>query len=360
MLELNSVAWPNPSMWMHAPQPFQYNSGNAFSTLKNSEDVHTHSPTRHESREMASANLPAMYHTWAYKGFAMPPTPWQNNQSDPWGNVDHFGTDPFLNAFTLPEPDPHRGARSYRDDISMPDYKSSTSSSSRAISSMTGISYEHSKQPSVTGILRDDQYGQVFRSLEPPKEPVGAAQAPARTPSVTLPIGSKMPQPGAPARPASSSKAATRQSISAVLRDLSQSGAKDMSEFQAKSGRRVPFEPIVGDTTTDQFYATPATHFRTRVVPALHNTENDVTPRRISSQVNHTPTKTPVRAAGSELGSAKKNRTINPNDLVPGSKRNSLMTPSDDDDFEQGEFDDDDFVESRLHLSEPSVESSVL
>lgn len=350
-------------MWAHAPQLFQYNSGNAFSDLKGPEDVHTHSPTRHESREAASASVPALYNTWAYKSLAMRPTPWPNNHPDPWANTEYLGTNPFTDAFMLPEPDPHRGARSYRDDISMPDYKSSTSasSSSRAISSMTGISYEHSKQPSVTGILRDDQYGQVFRSFEPPKEPVSAvpAQAPASTSFSTLPIGFKMPPPGAGTRPASNSKAATRQSISSVLKDLSQSGARDMSEFPAKSGKRVPFESIIGDAPTDQFYAMPAMHFRTRGMPFLHNTENEAsieTPRMRSGQASHTPTKTPVRAAGSEIGSAKRNRTINPNDLTPGSKGKALATPSDslEDDFE-----DDNFVESKLHVSQPSVESSV-
>ena len=61
-----------------------------------------------------------------------------------------------------------RGARSSREDIAMLDY---SSASSRAISSITGMSFEHSKQPSMATPMEDEEYTQLLENVTPTKAP---------------------------------------------------------------------------------------------------------------------------------------------------------------------------------------------
>lgn len=360
MLELNKIAWPNPSMWEHAPHSCQYNSGSALGDLTESQDTHTHSPTKHEYRAVASTSVRSCNRRgpWAFGSPAIPPLVGSSSQTDPnWSNEepDTGPFNPFSDDYTLSDIDPHHSARNSGDDISMPDYQSG-SSSSRAISSMTGISYDHSKQPNVNGIL-NDQHDQVFRSFGPPKEPVSRVQTPAEAPS-TLPISFK----GAEARPAASSNAATRRSISSILKDMSHPGVtRDMSGFQARSVRRVPFDALVGNSGADEIYAMPTMYFRTRRMPVSNGREYEDSlkiPRQGNDQVHHsTPTKAPVR---DNVDVA--NGSNSPNDHSLGSKGNVAIPQSDrfGDDLDKNGFGIDHFVEPKLQAREVSAGSSVL
>ena len=347
-------------MWEHAPHSFQHNSGNALNDPKESQDTHTHSPTKHERRALASTSVRQCNRggPWAFRPPAVPPLVRPSSQTDPnWSN-EESDTDPFnpfSDSYTLSDLEPHHSARNSGDDISMPDYQSS-SSSSRAISSMTGISYEHIKQSSMNEITKDNRYDQIFRSFDPPKEPTSRAQTPAEALS-SLPVSFKEPE----ARPVTSSNAATRRSISSILKDMSQTGAaSDFSGSHARSVRRMPFDALVGDAGAEEIYAMPAMCFRTRRMPISNSKQNEdtfKTPRQRNGQAHHsTPTKASVRASADDA------RESNPSDPSLGPRGNVAISQSDrfGDDPNKDGLDVDHFVEPKLQPREVSVESSEL
>lgn len=189
ILEYSNIAWPNPSMWSHPPRAeLKYNSTGSFANPKDSGDAHGHSPTKAAPTNTQSSG--AIYNAWATgRAFPVPVSQqaWQQGYSDRWGGPPRYlGQEPciepgFVNEATWR----HRGARSSREDIPMPDY-SSSSASSRAISGNSGnsgLSYEAAVN------MEDEQYSILVQALTPTK-PTGV-RAPSNTPSAKAP-GSKI------------------------------------------------------------------------------------------------------------------------------------------------------------------------
>lgn len=139
--------------------------------------------------------------------------------------------DPFIDPYMIDSSARPRGARSSFDDVPMPDYVGSSSASSRAISNMTGISYEHSKQPSVTAPINEEQYHQLVEAMSPPKTVVTGTEAPANTPSTAAPMVTKL-SAAAEARSASYSRGGSRTSL---LKEISQPVSRNISGSSARS-----------------------------------------------------------------------------------------------------------------------------
>lgn len=225
-------------MWSRGQRVFKYNAGSVLSDAKQEEDLHAHSPTRHENRSVvANSNRvsnPAAYTAWPYRNYPPPPPQWQNNNRETtWtyqSTQEPLMTDPFIDPHILDPTARHRGARPSWEDVCMPDYISN-SSSSRAISSMTGISYEHSKQPSIVAPIDEETYSQLFEGVSPPKPLACISQAPKNTSSALPPVASKLSAAGEE-RSSSCVKTARRPSI---LKELSQPVSRSVSGSSAKS-----------------------------------------------------------------------------------------------------------------------------
>lgn len=147
----------------------------------------------------------------------------------------------------------HRGARSSREDVAMPDY--STSSGSRAISSMTGLSYEHSKQPSITAPMDDDEYNLLVQALTPTKATVTGTRAPSNTPLVA--VAEPKLSAAAEARSASYNRRSTRGS---ALREISQPSTRDVSGASAQSNPSENKDP----STPSKLGASPSSNVKGR------------------------------------------------------------------------------------------------
>jgi hypothetical protein len=223
-------------MWSaNAPRLFKYNSGSAYSSdPREAEDAHAHSPTRHEHRASVTASQAdrALYNAWLYRNFPAPVNQWPSNPRESRGPREPFMPDPFIDPYVLDTSVRPPGARSSIEDVPMPDYAGSSSASSRAFSSMTGISYEHSKQPSLDGPPIDEaQYNQLAEALAASRAQGAGTQAPVNTPSATAPVGRRL-SAAAEARSASYGGGGSRSS---VLREMSQRGSRNVSESSAKS-----------------------------------------------------------------------------------------------------------------------------
>ncbi|PGH16950.1 hypothetical protein AJ80_05018 [Polytolypa hystricis UAMH7299] len=199
VLEYAHIAWPNPGMWQQAQrESLKYNFGANHASRKEDEDSHSHSPTRHGGRTGGAPDhhQPPLYPTWPYRHYPTPPVGWQNH---PWPERDSrlptlpIIPDPFVEPYK--EVGPTRRQRSTLEDVPMPDYVGSSSDSSRAISSMTGISFGHSKQPSIIAPCDDEQYNQLIEALSPKKYTSGT-YAPTNTPASAAP---SVPKPSAAA-----------------------------------------------------------------------------------------------------------------------------------------------------------------
>ncbi|KAJ5731000.1 uncharacterized protein N7483_005508 [Penicillium malachiteum] len=231
ILEYSNIAWPNASMWTRAvPMSTKFNAAGDFVAMKSDDTPHSHSPARPEPRLLPTASSQSsssqgmLYNAWvANRAFPLPASQWQNQPNDPrrWGLYQDRYLGPFMteqNIDTLinEEAWTHRGARSSREDVPMLDY--SSSSGSRAFSSMTGVSYEHSKQPSLEAPMDDEQYNALIQALTPTKPPTMGTRAPSNTPSAVPQI----PKPSAAAK--ARSKGYSRSSArTSVLRDVSNS-----------------------------------------------------------------------------------------------------------------------------------------
>lgn len=161
-----------------------------------------------------------------------------------------------------------RRARSTLDDVPMPDYiGGSSSASSRAISNMTGISYEAQKAPSVTAPIDDEQYNQLIEAFSPSKKPNSGTHAPTNTPSSGPPIVPK-PSAAAEARSASYSRGSGRPK---VLKEISQPSTRD------PSGSSAPGESLAEPLPARRVGASPSASVRSRKeeVASLENKEND-------------------------------------------------------------------------------------
>ncbi|KAJ6015793.1 hypothetical protein N7540_010384 [Penicillium herquei] len=231
ILEYSNIAWPNASMWTRAvPMSTKFNAAGDFVAMKPDDTPHSHSPVRPEPRLLPTASSQSsssqgmLYNAWvANRAFPVPTSQWQNQPNDPrrWSlyqdrYLEPFVTEQGIDALINEEAWTHRGARSSREDVPMLDY--SSSSGSRAFSSMTGVSYEHSKQPSLEAPMDDEQYNALLQALTPTKPPTMGTRAPSNTPSAAP----QMPRPAAAAK--ARSKGYSRSSArTSVLRDVSNS-----------------------------------------------------------------------------------------------------------------------------------------
>lgn len=305
---------------------------------------------------MASPNehiqAPAFHNPWAYKSFPTHPNQWTIRRGEPlWDYQEPFRPDPFIDPCFV---DQHRGARSSRDDISMPDYHSSSSSSRTfSNSNMTGISYDHSKQPSITGLLNEDQYDRVFRTFSPPKGPVPGIQPPMSNSSAWLPTGLKLAT-AEEARPEPLTKSPSRPSLSSVLKEISQPGTREIiPELSTKLS--LPFDPDVGDAITDEFYASPGIHLRvTKDTSVPSEKENGATVETTGNEdnrVNITPTKTAVDPTkrSASVGFVRPDSAVGFKDdtAVISSEKSQRETTPDELDAN--------FVGTKLHLEDTAV-----
>lgn len=255
VLEHSGIAWPNPNMWI------QESSGDSvWSSIRDAERKirtqgetgHGHSPIRSEPRLLPSSltlpNNSLDTAAWATsRAFPIPAYQSQRPSELPFWGLGAERHDPSfgkngLDSFVPDESWTHRGARSSREDVAMPDY--SISSGSRAISSMTGMSYEHSKQPSIEAIMDDEQYNEILQALTPTKAPVIGTRAPSNTPSaIPITTPTNKPAPGKPSGASEGrfhrrSRGSTRgfgSGRASALRELSQSSTRDVSGSSNRS-----------------------------------------------------------------------------------------------------------------------------
>lgn len=309
ILEYSSIAWPNPAMWSLTTSDslFKYNSGSGYSDYKESEGVHTHSPTRHEPRASAKVNShpssQVMYNPWAFKNFPAPPTAWQTHPGEQgWPLQELFTKESFMDPYAF-EQQGHERDHPSLDDISMPDYTGSSASSSRAISSMTGVSYEHSKQPSIMGPLDQEHYNQLVEALQPSTYHAQASAAHAMPTAMTT---SLKPSAAAEARSASYTPGGRRASASSVLREISQPGTRNISGSSSRSG----MEPA---TTTRKVHASPSGQVQgKKEAMNLEDKENeadDDTPRKGDDKTGGTALKT-VSRVGVSVDTPKASRRV--------------------------------------------------
>ncbi|KNG90264.1 hypothetical protein ANOM_001811 [Aspergillus nomiae NRRL 13137] len=301
VLEYSSIAWPNASMWSREPRLFKYNSRGELSDLKEPEDTHAHSPTRHGIRQLATTSSqisnPAAHGAWTYRNYQGPIPQMQGSlRESRWPQQEQLMPDPFIDPYVLDPSARHRGARPSSEDVSMPDYVSS-STSSRAISHMTGISYEHSKHPSIISPIDEESYNQLFEVLSPPKPLSCGTKAPTNTPSATLPISRKL---SVAAEARSASYIINNGNRGSLPKDKSHLGTRDVSEASAKSN--LSAEPATDTAATSKLPVGLNVQIKGRKEGMVSDKkENEIiveTPRRESDKVHHTGSKTAVRTSG--------------------------------------------------------------
>ncbi|KAF3385624.1 hypothetical protein F1880_001959 [Penicillium rolfsii] len=246
ILEFSQIAWPNHHMWSQdAPRPLCNGTQHTLDP-KEPEDAHAHSPGKPESRVFMTSVAPmatighftiaqaptVSNNAWvAGRAFPLPNSQWyaqsQARNSRWTGLQDRYqeaftesAVDPFINDPTWR----HRGARSSREDVPMPDY--STSSGSRVISSVTGMSYVHSKPSSMSVPMDEEQYNQLIEAMTPTKPPMGT-RTPSNTPfAITVHATAKAITPTA-TRKASGQNPDTGRTLG--LRERSQASSRDVS-----------------------------------------------------------------------------------------------------------------------------------
>ncbi|OJI88730.1 hypothetical protein ABZX51_006552 [Aspergillus tubingensis] len=287
VLEHSNIAWPNPSMWTREPRLFKYNSGIDPANLT-AEDSHAHSPSKQgaQGRMLAPRSQVSSHsgNSWAYRNYQrsiqMPLPQWQGQcMPDPF-------TDPVIR---------HRGARSSCEDVPMPDYISS-SGSSRAISSMTGISYEHSKHPSIVTPVDEESYRQLIEALSPPKPlALFGIAAPTNSPSTALPMGNKL-SAAAEARSAPYTKGSSRTSI---LKEISLPGTREASGSSTKS--TAASEATTEGAATTKIHATPSPRVKSRKEGMSQTKDNESlggSPLKVNEKSRESPSKLVVRTSG--------------------------------------------------------------
>lgn len=261
ILEYSGIAWPNPGMWAQVtPMGFKYNQSGGVGNTSEPADVHGHSPSKPDTRILPNSSIhsgpsPAIYSAFA-PNRAFPVSQWQMQPRDHrWAAFQERYQEPFMSGpavETLANDatwNPHRGARSSREDIAMPDY--SSSSSSRAISSVTGMSYEHSKQPSITGPMEEDQYNLLLQALTPTKAPTIGTRAPSNTPSAIVAAVSATKTSGR--NQAKDKQSSTRGSI---LREISQPSTRQVSGSSLQLASK--------ETTPSKLGTSPSSNIKSR------------------------------------------------------------------------------------------------
>ncbi|CRG91532.1 putative RNA-binding protein C23E6,01c [Talaromyces islandicus] len=276
ILENCGIAWPNPNMWSQLPanlfrHQLNYGGYGAFGDHKDHmDDLHTHSPTRHDSTRLETSRindngggLHDLYSNippWAQKSFVpapaapQPPPPamnWANIYGDSRLNLQpsNFGG-MYNNAFTGLDPfvDPpmaHRINQMQRslDDISMPD-AGPMSVSSRAMSSINGMSYDHSQQASLAASRDDDHYN-VIELTSPAKAQQASSALQNSVPSIP-PVS--RPSAAAQARSESYSKATSK---------VPHAESKDPRQVSGSSVRSGQGGSVVETITTRRLLVSP-------------------------------------------------------------------------------------------------------
>jgi hypothetical protein len=184
----------------------------------------------------------------------------------------------------------------------MPDFTGSNSSGSRAISSMTGISYEHSKQPSIIAPMDDDEYHQLIQTLSPNKT-LPDGHVTLNSSSAIVPMGTKL-SAAADARTASYARTST--STRSALREISQPSTREVSESSMKSN--APADPTLETTTPSNPHVSPTGNVKSRK-KGPENKENEdesETPRRPSGKKCTPPSTSKRRTSGSVEKSSEK------------------------------------------------------
>lgn len=301
-------------MWTPAPRNiFKYSSANGYSEFE-PEDAHAHSPSK-QGRIMAPASSHSsgqissqmrVYNAWAPgRDFPMPLTQWPYQRDPRWGGYHEpphlepaIAMDPYVSEVAWRQ----RGARSSREDVPMPDFTGSNSSSSRAISSMTGISYEHSKQPSIIAPMDDDQYHQLIQALSPNRTLVDG-HVTSNSSSAIVPMGTKL-SAAADARTASYTRTST--ATRSALREISQPSTREVSGSSMKSN--APADPTLETATPSNPHASLSGNVKSRK-EGPENKENEdesQTPRRPSRKKCTPPSTSKRRSSGSVEKSSEK------------------------------------------------------
>ncbi|PKY00636.1 hypothetical protein P168DRAFT_313405 [Aspergillus campestris IBT 28561] len=306
VLEYSSIAWPNASMWSREPRLFKYNTGSGLVDKKELDDSHAHSPTRHGLRQVTLANSQAsssaVRNSWPYRDYyysSLGPAPqWQGNPAEPRITPpESFMPDPFIDPYMLDPSARHRGARPSWEDVSMPDYAPS-SGSSRALSSMTGVSYEHSKNASLVTPIDEESYTQFVEALSPPKPLASGTHAPANTPSgASLPMGTKL---SAAAEARSASYAKPSKGVS-VLKKISNPPSREVSESSVKS--TLPPEMVAENPATGKPRASPSAQVKGRKERLPQDKENETAEaaRRDIDRLTPTPAKATLARTSTNL-----------------------------------------------------------
>ncbi|QSS61994.1 hypothetical protein I7I51_04171 [Histoplasma capsulatum] len=325
ILEGSNLAWPNPGMWHQASRPvFKYNLGVDYGSIREQEDAHSHSPTRLEPRGIGFSDTgrSSQFTTWHHRLYPTPQTSWARPalpERDSRWPLQPVVQDPFVDTFR--EPGFSRRSRSTLDDVPMPDYAGSSSNGSRAISNMTGVSFgQHSKQPSVSVPINDEQYNQLIEALSPGKLTSGT-YAPTNTPSSAHPIASKHSAAAEPRAPRSHSKHPNRPG---ALKELPQPGVRGVSGSSARSDSDEGFGSENAPLPTSLLSPNP------KVKGKKEGAGSEVdTPLRGSNKVLTNSAKTIRRSKSSIMASAEsKRKRLGTSDQVEIAEDNKSDSPS--------------------------------
>ncbi|OKL58415.1 hypothetical protein UA08_06217 [Talaromyces atroroseus] len=286
------LTWPNPNMWNQLPTNLfrhqlsygGYGGGNTggygafpeYDSHKKNDELHAHSPTRHDTTRYEPSRVngfEASYHNtysnvpqWAHKPIVptavpesapapLPAMNWPGFTMDPRLNLHptNFGTFQNQGAGFMGSADPfiepllaHRLRQTQRsiDDVSMPD-AGPISVSSRAMSSVNGMSYEHSHQTSMAASQEDDSLS-FMGPMNPSKIHTTTATT-ASTQQTTVPSMPPVSRPSA---------AALARSESYSKRN-SQADPKDIRQISGSSTRSGQTDSVVESISTRKVVVSP-------------------------------------------------------------------------------------------------------
>ncbi|OAX80777.1 hypothetical protein ACJ72_04885 [Emergomyces africanus] len=306
ILEGSNIAWPNPGMWHQATRPgLKYNLGVDYSSFREDEDAHSHSPTRPEPRGVGNSDSSSSLQdtTWPHRIYPIPQTSWARPvlpERDSRWPLQPVINDPFVDPFR--EPGFRRRSRSTLDDVSMPDYTASSSNSSRAISNMTGVSFgQHSKQPSTTTPIDDEQYNQLIEALSPGKITSGT-RAPSNTPS-SVPVMASRGSSAVAAETQVHRSHSKHPSRPGALKELPQPGMRAVSGSSARSDSDEGIGSENAPLPTSLLSPNP------RVKGKKEGAESEAdTPRRGPSKIVPNSAKTVRRSKSNITGSSESKR----------------------------------------------------
>ncbi|KAL1848809.1 hypothetical protein Plec18170_007823 [Paecilomyces lecythidis] len=168
-----------------------------------------------------------------------------------WASNDLPMPDPFMEPY-MAHRSSRRAARSTLEDEPMPDYVGSSSTSSRAISNMTGVSFEHSKHPSISASADDETYGPLIDTFGVFKSRSSGTFAPTNTPASIPPMASR---PSAAAEARSASYSTKNGSRTSILKEVSQPGTREVSGSSTRSG---PPADSLGETAMARLQVSPS------------------------------------------------------------------------------------------------------